>query len=270
MSTSARRWLATSNLRVNVGTVVRICARRVARARVSHAAGPRDPDQLRRHDGRSPARRATAARCSTAARRSTCRSRRASTPRSGPGSRSSSSSTSAAGGRTCRGCRPTTSAATAAGSATAGIPEWKLRPRGLHDSFALWAGVEQLDVSDDQPFRVGGRIGFETSSRRRPPDLADHHRAHVGHARPRRAGAARAVAGRSCPTGCSTSRACRSTTARSIRAAGSSASTSGYDYETLGCAAVRNGYAIPTAAGDYRRVRARAAARIPLCLPVKR
>ena len=29
---------------------------------------------------------------------------------------------------------------------------------------------------------------------------------------------------------------------------------SGYDYSTASCAAVRNGYAIPSAAGDYDRI----------------
>jgi hypothetical protein len=42
------------------------------------------------------------------------------------------------------------------------IPEWQLRTRGMHDSFALWGGVEQHDTG--QQFRAGGRIGFETSA----------------------------------------------------------------------------------------------------------
>jgi hypothetical protein len=46
----------------------------------------------------------------------------------------------------------------------AGIPEWQLRTRGMHDSFAVWGGVEQEDRGELEPFRFGGRIGFETSS----------------------------------------------------------------------------------------------------------
>ena len=42
------------------------------------------------------------------------------------------------------------------------IPEAQLRTRGMHDSFAAWGGVEQVDTG--QPFRFGGRIGYETSS----------------------------------------------------------------------------------------------------------
>jgi hypothetical protein len=43
-----------------------------------------------------------------------------------------------------------------------GIPEWQLRARGMHDSFAAWGGVDQVDYG--QVTRFGGRIGFETSA----------------------------------------------------------------------------------------------------------
>jgi long-subunit fatty acid transport protein len=43
-----------------------------------------------------------------------------------------------------------------------GIPEWQLRARGLHDSFAFWGGLEQIDTGD--LVRFGARLGFETSS----------------------------------------------------------------------------------------------------------
>ena len=45
---------------------------------------------------------------------------------------------------------------------TNNIPEWQLRTRGMHDSFAVWGGVEQHDTG--QQFRGGARIGFETSA----------------------------------------------------------------------------------------------------------
>ncbi|HEY4182530.1 MAG TPA: outer membrane protein transport protein [Kofleriaceae bacterium] len=43
-----------------------------------------------------------------------------------------------------------------------GIPEWQLRARGLHDSFAFWGGLEQIDTGD--LIRFGARLGVETSS----------------------------------------------------------------------------------------------------------
>jgi hypothetical protein len=43
-----------------------------------------------------------------------------------------------------------------------GVPEWTLRPRGLHDSFALWSGIESADLG--QVVRYGARVGYETSS----------------------------------------------------------------------------------------------------------
>jgi hypothetical protein len=46
--------------------------------------------------------------------------------------------------------------------AAANIPEWQLRTRGMHDSFAFWGGIEQRDRG--QPILAGGRIGFESSS----------------------------------------------------------------------------------------------------------
>jgi hypothetical protein len=43
------------------------------------------------------------------------------------------------------------------------IPEWMLRPRGMHDAFAVWAGVEQVDTGK-KPRTYGLRLGYETSS----------------------------------------------------------------------------------------------------------
>jgi hypothetical protein len=43
-----------------------------------------------------------------------------------------------------------------------GIPEWTVRPRRMHDAFAAWAGVEQLDTGGAWTF--GARIGGETSA----------------------------------------------------------------------------------------------------------
>lgn len=44
----------------------------------------------------------------------------------------------------------------------ANIPEWQPRTVGYHDAFAFWGGVEQVETG--QPLRFGARIGFETSA----------------------------------------------------------------------------------------------------------
>jgi len=44
-----------------------------------------------------------------------------------------------------------------------GIPEWTERPRGMHDSFAGWGGVEQIEGGAPHVL-FGARLGFETSS----------------------------------------------------------------------------------------------------------
>jgi hypothetical protein len=44
-----------------------------------------------------------------------------------------------------------------------GIPEWTERPRGMHDAFALWAGVDEVD-DGKAPRTYGARLGIETSS----------------------------------------------------------------------------------------------------------
>ena len=133
----------------------------------------------------------------------------------------------------------------------ANIPEWTERARGLEDSFAVWGGIEQVDVG--KRWRFGGRVGFETES------VAD------------RRTSAQTIA----PTSLTADLGAQ------LRAGawliqlsyglqyfdhvnvGSSAYDprhrldcieSGYDYSTPGCTAVRNGYALPTAAGDYNRI----------------
>src|SRR5262249_46695070 len=47
---------------------------------------------------------------------------------------------------------------------TSNIPEWTERPRGFHDAFATWAGVEQNDAHTDALLRLGARIGFESAA----------------------------------------------------------------------------------------------------------
>jgi hypothetical protein len=134
------------------------------------------------------------------------------------------------------------------------LPEWTERPRGFHDTFAMWAGVEQSDAHTDALLRFGGRIGFETAaipgSRTNPLTIV-----------PASVTADVGMQVRLAP-------------ALQLQATyglqyflpvhvGNSAfdpqdqiecMNSGYDYSTAACAAVRNGYAIPTAAGDYDRI----------------
>jgi hypothetical protein len=134
-----------------------------------------------------------------------------------------------------------------------GIPEWTERARGFHDAFALWAGLEQTDFGLPG-FLYGGRIGVETSA---VPDeltspltisptsltldlgvqyrVAHNWRMQLSYG------------GQLFP-------------AFEVRNSGydprfpSECAASGFDYTTSACAAVRNGFGLPTAAGEYSRV----------------
>jgi hypothetical protein len=134
-----------------------------------------------------------------------------------------------------------------------GIPEWTLRPRALHDSFALWAGLEQVDIG--QPFRFGARAGFETSA------VDDHALSPVTIAPASftfDAGGELRLAGSSWLVQLSYGLAyfpTVSVTSSSFDPRLQLACIeSGYDYSTRGCEASREGFAIPTAAGDYGRL----------------
>lgn len=133
-----------------------------------------------------------------------------------------------------------------------GIPEWTERPRGLHDAFAFWGGVEQVDRGE--LVRLGARAGIETSavtpSRTSPLtvsptsvtlDLGVQLRISQGLIAQLSYGLQYF---------------------RTVNAAGSEFDprwrtdclASNYDYSTAACEAVRNGYAIATAAGTYGRI----------------
>ncbi|HWU90624.1 MAG TPA: hypothetical protein VN253_25335 [Kofleriaceae bacterium] len=134
-----------------------------------------------------------------------------------------------------------------------GIPEWTLRPRALHDSFALWAGLEQADIG--QPLLVGARVGFETSS-------VDAHALSPMTVAPASftldAGAQLRIARSSWLVQLSYGLAYFPTV--SVTKSDFDPRfqleciESGYDYTSRGCAASREGFAIPTAAGDYGRL----------------
>lgn len=132
-----------------------------------------------------------------------------------------------------------------------GIPEWQLRARGMHDAFAMWGGVDQIDTG--QTLRFGGRVGFETSAV--SPD----------HTTPLTLLPASATfdlgaqlrAGQFLfevayglqyflPTHVTAS-------AFDPRFYGDCVAAQ-FDYSTTACSAVRNGYAIADGDGDYRRM----------------
>ena len=137
---------------------------------------------------------------------------------------------------------------------TAGIPEWTERPRGYKDPLAMWAGVEQVDANASDVFRFGARVGFETSSvvpsRTSPLTIS-----------PTSVTADIGVQLRLAPE-----LAIQATYGfqyfPSVHVTNSAfdprdrllCQESGYDYSTGECAAVRNGYAIASGAGDYDRM----------------
>ena len=134
----------------------------------------------------------------------------------------------------------------------AGIPEWQPRPRGFHHAFATWAGVEQ--VERESPLSLGGRIGFETSAlrddRTSPLDVA-----------PLSVTLDAGLQYRLTPQlalqlsyGLQYFPTIDVTDSAYDPRARLGCEDSGFDYSTADCAAVRNGYAIPTAAGEYSRI----------------
>ncbi|HWO25231.1 MAG TPA: hypothetical protein VNO30_41110 [Kofleriaceae bacterium] len=134
-----------------------------------------------------------------------------------------------------------------------GVPEWVLRARGFHDSFALWAGIERYEAG--QMWRYGARVGYETGS------VDD------------RALSPMAVAPRSFTfdaggqlrlgdTGWAVQLSYGLQLFPSVTVTESAFDPrlqiacvdSGYDYNSRGCEASRAGYAIATAAGTYSRL----------------
>jgi hypothetical protein len=135
---------------------------------------------------------------------------------------------------------------------SAGVPEWTERPLGFHDPLAMWAGVEQ--VGNRERWRFGGRIGFETSAvsddRTSPVTIAPlSYTADVG------------AQVRLSPMmflqvsyGLQYFPTVHVTDSAFDPRNQIACTESGYDYSTSACEAVRFGYGIPTAAGDYSRM----------------
>jgi hypothetical protein len=132
-----------------------------------------------------------------------------------------------------------------------GIPEWTEKPRGFQDPFALWAGVEQVGFADRWHF--GGRIGFETAAlpdeRTSPMTVAPtSFTVDAGVQLRLPPIVLEAAYGFQLFPGVSANPSAFDPQARLDCIA------SGYDYSTAACESVRNGYAIPSAAGDYSRM----------------
>ncbi len=144
----------------------------------------------------------------------------------------------------------------------AGIPEWQLRPRGFHEGLrrftvSSWAGLEQTLRS--LPIAFGGRIGFETGSlpneRTSPMTIS-----------PTSMTADAGLQYRMTPKdnwlqlvlqlsyGAQYFPTVDVTNSAYDPRAQLQCEDSSFDYSTAACESVRNGYAIPTAAGRYSRI----------------
>jgi hypothetical protein len=133
------------------------------------------------------------------------------------------------------------------------IPEWIIRPRGYIDPVRLWAGVEQIDHG--QTVILGGRFGVKS------PELAESAisattidgisvSADLGVQL--RLGSARLQLGYGLEF-FPTVDVSVDDSAYDPRAQ-LACTASGHDYSTAACQAVRDGYALPTAAASYRRL----------------
>lgn len=132
------------------------------------------------------------------------------------------------------------------------VREWTLRPRGLHDPLAVWAGLEQRNFGSWW-YRLGGRVGIETSS------LEDARTSPLTVA-PRSYTADLGVQFRLGSFVVQSSYGLQYFPTVNVSAsafdprARLACIESGFDYATAACESVRNGYAIPTAAGTYDRI----------------
>ena len=135
-----------------------------------------------------------------------------------------------------------------------GIPEWTERPRGMRDAFAVWGGVEQVDVGGAPRFLYGARVGFETEA------VSD----------------AQTSALTVSPASLTLDLGAQRRISRGVMVQLSyglqyfpkvdathsafdprdrvTCLENGFDYSTAACRSVRDGYAIPTAAGTYERI----------------
>jgi hypothetical protein len=133
-----------------------------------------------------------------------------------------------------------------------GIPEWTERPRGMHDSFAFWGGVEKAETGD--AWLWGARIGLETSSisaaRTSPLTIAPTSFTLDLGAQWKISN----VVFAQLSYGLQWFPAVNAKDSAFDPADRIACIDSSYDYSTPACKAVREGYAIPSAAGDYARL----------------
>ncbi len=134
-----------------------------------------------------------------------------------------------------------------------GIPEWTERPRGMHDSFAGWGGVEQVEGGTPHVL-FGARLGFETSSvsadRTSPITIAPASLTlDVGAHRRFQNGLTIELS-----YGLQYFPAVTTTTSAFNPQAQIDCMVNNYDYTLRACETVREGYAIGAAAGTYARL----------------
>jgi long-subunit fatty acid transport protein len=132
------------------------------------------------------------------------------------------------------------------------IPEWTEIPRGYHDPLAIWAGVEQVDAGE--ALRLGGRLGFETST------VATNLTSPMGIGPTSVTADVGAQLRVYSIVVLQASYGLQYFPTVNVTNSGFdprdqiACIDSGFDYATSACQAVRLGYAIPTAAGSYGRL----------------
>jgi hypothetical protein len=134
----------------------------------------------------------------------------------------------------------------------AGIPQWTERPRGFHDTFAIWSGVEQVDTGER--WRLGARLGFESSAidadQTTPLTIAPASATLDLGAQLRLSQHVVVQLGYGLQFFPSVDVTSSEFDPRdAVTCVGSD-----YNYALPACAATRGGYAIPTADGDYSRI----------------
>jgi long-subunit fatty acid transport protein len=140
------------------------------------------------------------------------------------------------------------------GFTAANLPEWTERPRGFHDPFSLWAGVEQVETHTLERLRLGARVGFETSAvndeATNPLTIAPtSFTVDVGAQLQVTPGLYLQLS-----YGLQYFPPVHVTNSAFDPRDQIDCQMSGFDYSTPACAAARTGYAIATAAGDYDRM----------------
>jgi hypothetical protein len=140
------------------------------------------------------------------------------------------------------------------GFTASNLPEWTERPRGFHDPFAMWAGVEQVETHSIERLRFGARVGFETGAiddnQTNPLTIAPmSFTFDIGGQLQLAPGLYMQVS-----YGLQYFPPVHVTDSAFDPRDQLDCQASGFDYSTPACAAARNGYAIATAAGDYDRM----------------